>query len=215
MPRGGALRMESSARRGFLLPGASLEAPFSLKGTKLISTLKITRAAFLTAVCVVLGYLFLPVPNLEMITAGIFLSGIWMGPTFGLFIGLLAETIYSLTNPMGFPPPPLLVSQLIAMGTAGWLGGWSKRLFEKDGFFSRSGWLLHIYLAGLGIVVTFWYDLLTNLSFPLAAGFTFAQIEWALLMGLPFAAFHIAVNAAIFALVIPVFLNRFKNWRNL
>jgi uncharacterized membrane protein len=180
----------------------------------LSSTQKISRAAFLTAVSVALGYIFLPVPNVEMITAGIFISGIWMGPTLGLAIGILAESIYSLLNPMGFPPPPLFVSQLIAMGSVGWVGGHFRKLLQGDGFFSPSGWVLHLYLAIAGIILTFWYDLLTNLSFPVAAGFNLQQIKWALVMGIPFAALHIGVNAAVFALIIPVFLKRFPNWRS-
>ncbi len=191
-------------------------APFALfiGEIQLPATQKISRAAFLTAVCVALGYIFLAVPNVEMITAGIFISGIWMGSSTGIAVGLLAESIYSLLNPMGFPPPPLFAAQLIAMGTVGWAGGTFRKLLGNDGFFSPSGWVLHLYLAIYGIVLTFWYDLLTNLSFPLAAGFDLQQIKWMLLMGVPFAALHIGVNAAVFALIIPVFLKRFPNWRS-
>lgn len=178
-----------------------------------ISPVKITRAAFLIAVCVVLGYLFLPVPNLEMITAGIFLSGLWMGPLYGLIIGFTAELIYSLFNPMGFPPPPLLVAQLVSMSLTGLVGGLLPDALVNAKFFARGSWKSHIVLAGVGAVLTFVFDLLTNLSFPIAAGFTTEQFKLALVMGLPFAALHISVNTLIFALTIPIFLNRFPNWR--
>lgn len=177
------------------------------------STQTITRAAFLTAACVALGYLFLPVPNLEMITAGIFLSGVWMGPAYGFFIGLAAEAIYSLFNPMGFPPPPLLLAQILSMSLVGWSGGLMQRFLLKSPFFHRDSLALHLLLAALGIVLTAIYDLLTNLSFPLTAGFSAQQIRLALLLGIPFAALHIAVNAFTFAIIIPVFLSRFKLWR--
>lgn len=189
----------------------ALAAPFSF--TDLRSTQKITRAAFLTAVCIVLGYLFLPVPNLEMITAGIFLSGVWMGPLYGLFIGLTAEAIYSISNPMGFPPPPLLAAQVVAMALVGWAGGLMRGALGHARFFSSRNWSIHLTLAITGIILTALFDVLTNLSFPLAAGFNAEQIRLALLMGIPFAALHISVNALIFALVIPVFLSRFKAWR--
>lgn len=178
-----------------------------------ISPVRITRAAFLIAVCVVLGYLFMPVPNLEMITAGIFLSGLWMGPLYGLLVGFTAELIYSLFNPMGFPPPPLLVTQLMSMSLTGWAGGLMRDAIVGRRFFARGSWKSHFVLAGVGAVLTFVFDLLTNLSFPIAAGFTPNQFRLALIMGLPFAAVHISVNALIFALIIPVFLNRFPNWR--
>jgi len=85
----------------------------------------------LAAACVVLGYLFMPVPNVEMITAAIFLSGLWTGPRHGLIIGLTAEALFSLSNPMGFPPPPLLAAQLAGMGLAGWTGGMLRGLVAR------------------------------------------------------------------------------------
>ncbi len=178
------------------------------------SVQKLTRAAFLTAVCIVLGYLFLPVPNLEMITAGIFVSGVWMGPRYGLVIGVVAETIYSVFNPMGFPPPPLLVSQVVSMALVGWTGGMMRRLLLNSNFFAGRNWIVLLLLGAVGIILTTIYDLLTNLSFPIAAGFNFDQILASLAFGLPFAAFHISVNCLIFALIIPAFLARFKHWRN-
>lgn len=173
----------------------------------------ITRAAFLIAVNIILGYLFLAVPNIELITAGIFISGIWMGPKYGLFIGLIAETIFSVTNPMGFPPPPLLISQIIAMSFTGFIGGlMGKTLLERT-FFNNKDISMHILLALIGSFLTFLYDLITNLSFPLTAGFSSEQVKISLLMGIPFAAIHIVVNAASFALLVPAVISRVKLWR--
>jgi hypothetical protein len=159
-----------------------------------------------------LGYLFMPVPNVEMITAAIFLSGLWMGPRYGLAIGVTAEAIFSLSNPMGFPPPPLLVAQALGMGLAGWAGGMLRRLVARIPFY-RSPWTGHLVLAAAGLTLTLIFDLLTTLSFPLAAGFSPGQIKIALALGLPFVAVHIGVNTLIFALILPVILARFPAWR--
>lgn len=175
---------------------------------------KLTRAALLTAVCVVLGYLFLPIPNLEMITAGIFLAGIWMGARYGAFIGCLAEGIYSLTNPMGFPPLPLLVAQVLAMALVGWCGGTFRLALLNLRFFSLTQWLGHVWLALLGVSLTLFYDLLTNLSFPLTAGFSWVQTRATLILGIPFALIHLTTNGMIFAFLIPIILTRFPAWRN-
>ena len=156
----------------------------------------------------------MPIPNLEMITAGIFLSGVWMGPRSGIIIGFMAELLYSLFNPMGFPPPPLLIAQVISMSLVGFTGGLMRRILARSNFYTRSAWMTHLVLACVGAVLTISYDLLTNLSFPLAAGFSSQQIRIALVMGIPFAALHISVNAFIFALIIPIFLNRFPAWRD-
>lgn len=137
-----------------------------------------------------------------------------MGPKLGLAIGMIAEAIYSLSNPMGFPPPPLLVAQLGAMGLVGLAGGSMRRLLRDAQFFAGRKILSHIILAGSGIVLTLIYDLLTNLSFPLAAGFSMSQMRAFLILGIPYAAIHVASNAAIFAIIIPAILVRFPIWRN-
>ena len=176
-------------------------------------TQRMTRAALLIGVCVVLGYVFMPIPNLEMITAGIFLSGVWMGPRLGLFIGFVAEAIFSIFNPMGFPPPPLLIAQVVSMGIVGWIGGVSGPVLLRSKFFTVECWYYHAYLASIGFGLTLVFDLLTTLSFPIAAGFNLEQIRIAVVIGIPFVAVHLIVNAFSFALIIPVFLSRFKGWR--
>ncbi|MCX6640076.1 MAG: ECF transporter S component [bacterium] len=173
---------------------------------------KITRAALLTATCVVLGYLFLPVPNLEMITAGIFFSGILMGPLYGSIIGCVAETIYSTFNPMGFPPPPLLIAQALSMTLTGFCGGLIASKITTIRYFSSGSWYYHFFLGALGAFLTTIFDLLTNLSFPISAGFSAEQTRLTLILGIPFAAMHITTNAMIFAMIIPIFLNRIKSW---
>lgn len=173
-----------------------------------------TRAAFLITLCVVLGYLFLPIPNLEMITAGIFLSGVWMGPLLGAVIGFSAEAIYSISNPMGFPPPPLLVAQVLAMAFTGFVGGFFQVSVRGAVFFTRKSLGMHYLLAAAGFFLTFLYDVLTNLSFPIMAGFSWEQIRITLALGFPFTAFHIGTNVVVFALVVPVILRRFTAWRN-
>jgi energy-coupling factor transport system substrate-specific component len=175
---------------------------------------RLTRTAILIAICVVLGYLFLAVPNLEMITAGIFISGVWMGPATGMVIGFLAEAIYSLSNPMGFPPPPLLLAQVISMTLVGMTGGLLRSLVTQHRFFTHSAWLRHLLLAGAGLILTLVFDFLTTLSFPLTAGFSLQQMGITLGLGIPFMALHLISNTLIFALVVPVIINRFPAWRN-
>jgi hypothetical protein len=175
---------------------------------------RLTRTAILIAICVVLGYLFLAVPNLEMITAGIFISGVWMGPGTGMLIGFLAEAIYSLSNPMGFPPPPLLLAQVISMALVGLAGGLLRGLAVQNRFFTRAAWLRHLLLAGSGLMLTLIFDILTTLSFPLSAGFSLQQMEITMALGIPFMALHLISNTLIFALIVPVIINRFPAWRN-
>jgi uncharacterized membrane protein len=175
---------------------------------------RLTRTAILIAICVVLGYLFLAIPNLEMITAGIFISGVWMGAGTGALIGFLAEAIYSLSNPMGFPPPPLLIAQLISMSLVGLCGGLMRGLVYKNRYFTRKAWFRHVLLASIGLMLTLIFDLLTTISFPISAGFSVQQMGITLVLGIPFMALHLVSNTLIFTLVVPVIIHRFPAWRN-
>ena len=173
---------------------------------------KMARTALLTALCVALGYLFLPIPNLEMITLGIFLSGLLMGAYIGALIGFLAEAIYSLTNPMGFPPPPLLIAQVVSMSCVGFAGGLASALFTPPYPRFAHRWLRQLTLALFGATLTFIFDLTTNLSFPLAAGFTNQQVYAALVLGIPFAAIHIGTNTIAFPVLVPIIMARLAPW---
>jgi uncharacterized membrane protein len=205
--------MFSSVRRGVFLEAFAASFLF-IRSSSVKSLKRTTRAAFLIALCVVLGYLFLPIPNLEMITAGIFLSGVWMGPFLGAVIGFSAEAIYSVSNPMGFPPPPLLAAQVLAMALTGLVGGFFQIPVRSAVFFERKSLRIHCLLAAAGFLLTLIYDVLTNLSFPLMAGFNWEQIRITLALGIPFTAFHIGTNVVVFSLVVPVILKRFTAWRN-
>jgi len=173
---------------------------------------KMARTALLTALCVALGYLFLPIPNLEMITLGIFLSGLLMGAYIGALIGFLAEAIYSLTNPMGFPPPPLLIAQVVSMACVGCAGGLAGALFTPPYPRFAQRWLRHLTLALFGATLTFIFDLTTNLSFPITAGFTSQQILASLALGIPFAIIHIGTNAIAFPVLVPIIMGRLASW---
>ncbi len=180
---------------------------------KMHSYQRLSRAAILVAVCVVLGFAFLLIPNVEMITAGIFLSGIWMGPRYGILIGFLAELIFSITNPVGFPPPPLLCAQIISMSFVGLTGGIVGKYLLRQRFFIVRGWINHLILGLTGVLLTGIYDFLTNLSFPLSIGADTEQIRFMLIAGIPLAIIHISVNACTFCFIIPAILMRFPSWR--
>ena len=88
-----------------------------------ISTRMIARAGVLVAVSVAMGWLTIAIPNVELITASIFISGFWCGFWWGGVIGVVAEGLFSLTNPVGMPTPPLLIAQCMGMAAGGMAGG--------------------------------------------------------------------------------------------
>jgi len=168
---------------------------------------KLILASMLTALAVGIGYLFLSIPNVEMITAAVFIAGYIMGPAFGLLIGVLTEFLFSLFNPYGAPALPLLLAQIIAFGFTGLVGGWFQKLWARK----KNGIRISLYAAGCGLLVTLVYDVLTTLSLV----FVLADLDYrgmaALFTGgMIFYLTHAAVNTLIFAVIVPIIMYRLQ-----
>ncbi|MHA1509413.1 MAG: hypothetical protein ACTSO6_11995, partial [Promethearchaeota archaeon] len=76
-------------------------------------TFRISLVATFTALAIVLGYAMAYIPNIEVFTLMIFLSGFIMSKKEGAIIGLLSASIFTFFNPLGPSPPPLFIYQLI------------------------------------------------------------------------------------------------------
>jgi len=161
-------------------------------------------AAFI-AVAVVLGYLLTPVPNVELVTATCFAAGVCLGATGGVVVGAMGEFLFAGLHPMGSSVGILLLAQMLAMALAGFVGGNISSLVKDfRSFASRR------ILFVVGAFLTLLFDFLTNLAYPLQAGFSLSQTIAVLVAGIGFAAIHIASNALVFALVLPPVLTRLK-----
>jgi len=148
------------------------------------------------------GYLLIAIPNIEIFTAIVFISGAVLGSRSGLLVGVIAQVLYSVFNPYGMSPLPLLLAQVLNRAIVGWAGGW---------FTSRTAslnWKVkHAALLGLtGLMLTWLYDVMAFMSYQWASGFSLQQMQASVAMGLPFYLVHGVGNAAIFALMVPVVL---------
>ncbi|NOZ75943.1 MAG: ECF transporter S component [FCB group bacterium] len=161
----------------------------------------LVRAAMFSAMGIGIGYVFMLVPNIEFLTFTVFLAGLTLGLRWGLIVGLVTEFLFSALNPMGsgLMFPPMIIFQTVGMTIVGGTGGLVRgRFFQSE--FSRSK---KIQLGLLGFVLTFIFDSLTTLSFPLASGFDAPQTLGVYLSGLGFTVIHQISNATIFALGTP------------
>jgi len=162
---------------------------------------KLVRAAIFTALAIGLGFALLMVPNFELISVIVFLAGITLGIRWGILVGGTAELIYSVLNPFGSGLifPPLLIAQVVSMILVGAAGGLLRSFYFKKVF---SKW--HVAsLAVVGFILTFIFDSLTTLSYPVSAGFDFPQTIGVYVSGIAFTIFHQVSNAIIFAIGIP------------
>jgi len=166
---------------------------------------KIILAALLTALAVTVGYIFLYIPNVELITATIFITGFIMGPLFGIIIGVVAEFLFSMFNPYGVPLLPLLIAQLIAFGLIGFVGGIYRLTFT-----TKKSYIKRIIIPAIcGFVLTLIYDILTSLSFVVfATDVNLEKIISIFIAGLVFYITHTGINTLIFATIVPILLIR-------
>ena len=181
---------------------------FISKGKRLSgihSPLFLTRIASFVAVAVVLGYLLIAIPNVELITATCFAAGFCLGALGGVIVGAMAEFLFAGFHPMGSSIGLVLIAQMLGMAFVGFAGGWISKFLPDPGKFSGRRIL---FLAGA--LLTFFFDFLTNLAFPVQAGFPFSQTLAVLATGIVFSLLHIGSNSLIFSIVLPSLLTRLK-----
>jgi len=147
------------------------------------------------------GFILLYIPNVEMITATIFISGYLMGTKEGVIVGSVTEALYSLFNPLGTAPPPLLFAQVISMGFAGYLGG----ILRSRNYSINSMYYIRLGLAGFLSTVIF--AVLTTSSFVLLMGLSFRELIGSFIYGLGFYIIHIISNTLIFLTIVPILLS--------
>ena len=158
-------------------------------------------AAMFVALMVGAGWALALVPNIEFVTAIAFTAGATLGPLLGAATGATGEFFFSAANPIGsgLASPVLLLSQIVGMAAVALLGG----AFSKV----KATTLQHLpgraALAVAGLLGTILFDGLTSISFPLFAGFSWAEIIAVLIAGLAFTLIHQVANTLIFFLIVP------------
>lgn len=170
---------------------------------------KLVRAAMFSALAIGLGYALMMVPNVELMTLIIFISGIMLGVRWGMLIGGFSEAIFSIANPFGsgLVFPPLLIAQILSMVIVGLTGGVFRRAFLRNHFSP-----LRIGLAGfLGFALTFIFDSLTTLSYPVVIGYDSIQTWGIYLSGIGFTILHQVSNMMVFAIGIPLIMKYLVN----
>ncbi len=155
---------------------------------------RVAYGGVLAAVAAAAGFALAGIPNVELVTLIVCLSGVLYGPLLGACVGGLAEAVFSLGNPLGPAPLPLLVGQVLGMAMAGAMGGalgalpWPRRR------------AMRLALCGAaGVLATLIFHVATDGAYA-----AIARLTWAyMLAGVPFYLVHVASNAVLFALAVP------------
>ncbi|MFC2150486.1 hypothetical protein ACFLQV_03170 [Calditrichota bacterium] len=139
------------------------------------------------------GYLLLFIPNVEGFTFVLYISGYSLGIFSGLTAAIAASIIYFGINPQGFYPPLLLAQTLGAC-----LAPMAGSILRTRSFNSKQ---IVIVSAASALLVTLIYDVLTNIAYPLSAGFDLKAVLTMLAAGLAFSVLHILSNILLFSIL--------------
>ena len=160
-----------------------------------------------TALSVVLGYLLAYIPNLEIFTLMIFLSGFVLNKRYGALIGLLSSVIFTFFNPLGPSPPPLFIYQLIHYSLTGVSGALTKDFMVNREFFKpKEDLYVYQVLVIFGIVggiLTFVFDILSTLFGGFTVSITIDYFIATYLLGLVFTTVHLIGNILVFVFLLP------------
>jgi uncharacterized membrane protein len=167
---------------------------------------ELTTIGIFSALAFAGGYLFLAVPNVEVFTAIIFLSGIFLGSKNGMLVGLIAQSLFSTLNPYGVSPPPLFIAQVLNRVLVGYVGGRFQTFFDAE----KKLWSTAIYFGGIGLLLTGLFDFMTDFSSFFISGFSLQQMKITFALGIPFYITHGFVNTVLFALVLPVLIRAIR-----
>ncbi|UCG52401.1 MAG: hypothetical protein JSW58_02285 [Candidatus Latescibacterota bacterium] len=168
-------------------------------------------ASLLVAAAVSLGYALCGVPNIELMTITIFVSGFLLGVGFGGLIGGLSAALYSMFNPMGAALPPLLAAQIVGFAVVGVFGG----LVGPGVGRMRSRRMAVVCAAVLGFTLTLFYDLITNVGafFVITGTREATDFLKFVIAGIMFMGVHILWNTGLFAVVLKPMLNVLSRYR--
>ncbi|MHA1471665.1 MAG: hypothetical protein ACTSQW_01050 [Promethearchaeota archaeon] len=170
-------------------------------------SIRIALVGTFTALSVVLGYLLAYIPNIEIFTLMIFLSGFVLNKRYGALIGLLSSIIFTFFNPLGPSPPPLFIYQLIHYSLTGVSGALTKDFMVNREFFKpKEDLYVYQVLVIFGIVggiLTFVFDILSTLFGGFTVSITIDYFIATYLLGIVFTTVHLIGNILVFVFLLP------------
>lgn len=162
----------------------------------------------LSALAAALGYALAAVPNVELISLAVFVSGAALGRVRGAIVGLIGMGIYSGLGPYGsgLAIPPMFAGQLGAMALVGFAGGLMGR------FWSERPRLPGVATAAAaGFVLTCVYQAAVVCGYAVASPEFADGFLAALTANLFFPYVHIVWNTVVFAVLVPLLVPRVRS----
>ncbi|MGQ4910883.1 MAG: hypothetical protein ACP6KW_01815 [Candidatus Thorarchaeota archaeon] len=157
---------------------------------------RVALIAMMTALTLVANYVVIVAPNVEIGSSVLFVTGLLFGVQVAVAVVLLVAVVFGLFNPWG---PSIFIYEVWITQVVGWLF-----IAIAGHVIGRSGSAGDDKLAPwqygvVGVVLTLFYDTVTNLGWAWASSIPFAVT---MMTGLPFMAVHVISNAFIFSIVV-------------
>jgi len=168
---------------------------------------RIVLVSTFAALAVVLGYLLAYLPNIELFTLTIFLSGFILGKRDGMIVGISSSFIFCFFNPWGASPLPLLAFQLSYYTLIGLLGALAHQLLREKTFFTPNEDLykipVMIIFGIIGGMITMFFQIFATLVDAISFYGTIERFLPILITGIPFTITHIIGNTLGFIFILP------------
>jgi energy-coupling factor transport system substrate-specific component len=172
-----------------------------------ITSFRIVLISMFSALAIVLGYMLAYIPNIELFTLTIFLSGFILGRREGIIVGCFSSFIFCFFNPIGTSPLPLFTFQLFHYSLTGFLGGILSNYLKNKSFFKQNEDLyvfpVMVLFGIIGALITMYFQIFSSLIDVL---FFFGTLESFIpyfLTGIPFTVIHIIGNTLGFIFILP------------
>lgn len=163
-----------------------------------MNTRRIAVIAVLVALAVGTNYAMMPLINVKLMDAIVFIGGVCFGPVVGALIGAFSWTVYGTLNPWGFSLH-IWFATMFSESIYGVAGGLVRK--SINGYHSgakNSPVTICILFGTLGVFLTLIYDLITNIVFGYVSNLS---ILLAVIGGfVPFGILHVLSNALFFGL---------------
>ncbi len=168
---------------------------------------RIALISTFTALAIVLGYLLAYIPNIELFTLTIFLSGFILGKRDGMIVGFLSSLIFCFFNPLGASPLPLLAFQLTHYSLTGLLGALTNDVLNKRSFFTFDEDLykvpVMVIFGILGAIITISFQVFSSLVNVFTFYDSIEEFLPYFVIGIPFTITHIIGNTLGFIFILP------------
>jgi len=160
------------------------------------STRRALLASLLIALTVSAGYALAGVPNVEVVTLLVFVSGYLLGARLGAVVGAVSMGAHSMFNAMGAAIPPILAAQVACYALIGTAGGVLGPALVRLGRLRAA-----VASCATGALLALFYQVVVGIvSFYT---FTTESVLWAYLWaGVAFTSVQIVWNAALFLLAL-------------